>query len=149
MKRRDGILCSLLIIISLTGCMGSGANRTYDTSTSTISSVQSTYQPANSYVSIIANFAKWQWHRLPEEDRRQQEQALFFALDNVENGQSSNWYNNNTGTNGKIMVMSTFPMGSGYCRTVISRLQHKGKMRDFKETACKETGHTGWRFVKQ
>ena len=143
MKRRDGILCSLLIITSLTGCMGSGATRTYDTSTSTISSVQSTYQPANSYVSILANFAKWQWHRLPEEDRRQQEQALFFALDNVENGESSNWYNNNTGTNGRITVMSTFPMGSGYCRTVISRLQHKGKMRDFKETACKETGQIG------
>ncbi len=149
MKRRDGILCSLLIITSLTACTSGGSKRTYDTSTSTVSSVQSTYQPADSYVGLIANFTKWQWYRLPDEDRQQQEQAIYFALDNIDNGESSNWYNNNTGTTGTITVMSTFPMGSGYCRTVLSRLQYKGKMRDFKETACKETGHRGWRFIKQ
>ena len=29
-----------------------------------------------------------------------QERALFFALDNSENGQTTSWYNNTTGTNG-------------------------------------------------
>ena len=74
---------------------------------------------------------------------------MFFALENVDNGASTSWYNNETGTNGTVMVVSTYPMGSGYCRVVLSRLNYKGKMRDFKETACRESCHNGWRFLRQ
>ena len=62
-----------------------------------------------------------------------QEQAIFFALNMLENGQESSWYNNKTGTNGKVVVLSTYPMGSGYCRTIASTLHYKGKIRNFKE----------------
>ena len=149
MKLRNGILLSLLISLTV-GCSSTGDTvKSYSTSHSTISSVQSAYQPANSYVGIIANFTQWQWYRLPDGDRKSQEQAMFFALDNVDNGHSSSWYNNETGTNGTVMVVSTYPMGSGYCRVVLSRLNYKGKMRDFKETACKESGHEKWRFLRQ
>ena len=149
MKLRNGILSSLLISFLTVGCSSTNDVKTYSTSHSTISSVQSTYQPADSYVGIIANFTQWQWYRLPTKDRVAQEQAMFFALENVDNGASTSWYNNETGTNGTVMVVSTYPMGSGYCRVVLSRLNYKGKMRDFKETACKESGHEKWRFLRQ
>ena len=148
MKLRDGILLSLLISF-LTACSSTGEKLTsYTNSTSTTSSVQSTYQPNDSYVSVIVNFTKWHWYRLPDEDRQAQEQAMYFALDNIENGETTSWYNNDTGTNGTVLVLSTYPQGSGYCRIVVSRLNYKGKMRDFKETACRETGHQGWRFLR-
>mgnify|MGYP001231313068 FL=1 len=147
MKLRNGILLSLLISF-ITGCSSTGEVKSYSTSNSTISSVQSTYQPANSYVGIIANFTQWQWYRLPLEDRKSQEEAMYFALNNVDNGESTSWYNNSTGTNGRVLVLSSYPAGSGYCRVVISRLNYKGKMRDFKETACKEMGHENWRFIR-
>ena len=112
------------------------------------SSVQSSYQPSNGYVGVIVNLTKWHWYRLPAKDRMKQEQAMYFALDNSENGQSTSWYNNDTGTNGEVLVVSTYPMGSGYCRVVLSKLNYKSKLRHFKETACREGGHEGWRFIR-
>ena len=134
MKVRVGIL--LLILTSLTACGTTGKQATYHTSDSTIASVESTYSPSSGYVGILTNLTKWHWYRLPAEDRMKQEQAIFFALNMLENGQESSWYNNKTGTNGKVVVLSTYPMGSGYCRTIASTLHYKGKVRNFKEDAC-------------
>jgi surface antigen len=147
MKAVNGIL--LLALISILGACSSTSNvQTYNTTDTTTSSVQSTYQPANGYVGIVVNLTKWHWYRLPAEDRMKQEQAVYFALDNVENGDGTSWYNNNTGSNGEVIVVSTYPMGSGYCRVMLSKLNYKGKLRHFKETACRETGHEGWRFLR-
>jgi len=147
MKAVNGIL--LLALISILGACSSTSNvQTYNTTDTTTSSVQSTYQPANGYVGVVVNLTKWHWYRLPAEDRMKQEQAVYFALDNVENGDGTSWYNNNTGSNGEVIVVSTYPMGSGYCRVMLSKLNYKGKLRHFKETACRETGHEGWRFLR-
>ena len=147
MKAVNGIL--LLALISILGaCSSSSGVQTYNTTDTTTSSVQSTYQPANGYVGVVVNLTKWHWYRLPAEDRMKQEQAVYFALDNVENGDGTSWYNNNTGSNGEVIVVSTYPMGSGYCRVMLSKLNYKGKLRHFKETACRETGHEGWRFLR-
>jgi surface antigen len=147
MKAVNGIL--LLALISILGaCSSTSGVQTYNTTDTTTSSVQSTYQPANGYVGVVVNLTKWHWYRLPAEDRMKQEQAVYFALDNVENGDGTSWYNNNTGSNGEVIVVSTYPMGSGYCRVMLSKLNYKGKLRHFKETACRETGHEGWRFLR-
>jgi len=147
MRVVNGIL--LLALISLLGaCSSTTGVQTYNTTDTTTSSVQSTYQPNNGYVGVVVNLTKWHWYRLPAEDRLKQEQAVYFALDNVENGDGTSWYNNNTGSNGEVIIVSTYPMGSGYCRVVLSKLNYKGKLRHFKETACKESGHDGWRFIR-
>ena len=147
MKAVNRIL--LLALISILGaCSSTSGVQTYNTTDTTTSSVQSTYQPANGYVGVVVNLTKWHWYRLPAEDRMKQEQAVYFALDNVENGDGTSWYNNNTGSNGEVIVVSTYPMGSGYCRVMLSKLNYKGKLRHFKETACRETGHEGWRFLR-
>ena len=147
MRVVNGIL--LLALISLLGaCSSTTGVQTYNTTATTTSSVQSTYQPSNGYVGIVVNLTKWHWYRLPAEDRLKQEQAVYFALDNVENGDGTSWYNNDTGTNGEVLIVSTYPMGSGYCRVMLSKLNYKGKLRHFKETACRETGHDGWRFLR-
>lgn len=147
MKLRDGIL--LIVLTSFLGaCSTTPQQETYHRSDSTLSSVESTYQPSNGYVGILVNLGKWHWYRLPLEDRQKQEQAIFLALNSLENGQESSWYNNQTGTNGKVLVLSTYPQGSGYCRTLASTLLYKGKTRNFKEIACRESGHAGWRFVR-
>ena len=137
-------LVGILLIALTSACSTTGSDIT--TSQTANASVQSTYQPTNGYVGILVNLTKWHWYRLPIEDRLKQERALYFALDNSENGQTTSWYNNTTGTNGVVQILSTYPQGSGYCRTVATRLLYKGKYRNFKEIACKETGHRGWRF---
>jgi hypothetical protein len=65
MKAVNGIL--LLALISLLGACSSTGSRveTYNTSNSTNSSVQSTYQPSNGYVGVLVNLTKWHWYRLP------------------------------------------------------------------------------------
>ena len=134
-------LVGILLIALTSACSTTGSDVT--TSQTTNASVQSTYQPNNGYVNVLVNFTKWHWYRLPTEDRMKQERALFFALDNSENGQTTSWYNNTTGTNGVVQILSTYPQGSGYCRTVVTRVHDKSKERIFKEIACKESG-TPW-----
>ena len=147
MKLVNGIL--LLALFSILGACSSTKNvQTYNTSDTTTSSVQSTYQPSSGYVGIIVNLTKWHWYRLPAEDRMKQEQAIYFALDNNETGQATSWYNNDTGTNGEVFVASTYPMGSGYCRVIMSQIVYKGKHRDFKETACINSVDNTWRFIR-
>ena len=108
MKLVNGIL--LLALFSVLGACSSTQNiQTYNTSDTTTSSVQSTYQPSSGYVGIIVNLTKWHWYRLPAEDRMKQEQAIYFALDNNENGQTTSWYNNDTGTNGCLLYTSPSP----------------------------------------
>jgi len=79
---------------------------------------------------------------------KQQEQAVFYALNRLAPGETTEWFNGNTGAHGLVQVASVYPQGSGYCRVVFTQIQKKGKARDFKETACKDVAYQGWQFIR-
>ena len=129
-------LVGILLIALTSACSTTGSDVT--TSQTANASVQSTYQPTNGYFGMVVNLTKWHWYRLPTQDRMKQERALFFALDNSENGQTTSWYNNTTGTNGVVQILSTFPQGSGYCRTVVTGYTTKAKKESLKKWLVKK-----------
>ena len=94
------------------------------------------------------NYMKWTYHMMEPYDREQQQHAIFFALNNLQNGETTRWYNGNTGAKGAVQVSMTYPQGSGYCRVLMSQIYYKGKQRDFKETACINSVDNTWRFVR-
>lgn len=81
-------------------------------------------------------------------DRKQQEQAVFFALNRLPPGEHTTWYNGNTGAHGVVQVSMTYPQGSGYCKVIMSQINYNGNSRDFSETACVNSVDNTWRFVR-
>lgn len=142
-----GRLLILSLCISFLGACASQKS-TY-ISNSVGSSANNSYSPNKSYVNIVSNFFSWKMHKLPHEDQIKQEQAIFFALDNSEEGEVIEWFGNNDNhSHGKVMVAMTYPQGSGYCRVVLSQINYKDKTRDFKETACRNGPDNRWRFIR-
>ena len=139
------LIVSILISV-LAGCAGTSRD-TY-ISNSVNSSANNSYQPNKSYVNVVTNFFKWEMYKLPYEDQVKQEQAVFYALDNSEEGEVIEWYSNENNSSGKVSIVMSYPQGSGYCRVLFSQINYKDKLRDFKETACRN-GSTTWSFLRR
>ena len=131
----------------LAGCNTTG-QQFHQTSYSTGASTSQYYHPANSTVAVAFNYFKWRSHMMNDYDRKQQENAVFFALNNLQNGEVTRWYNGNTGAKGAVKIVMTYPQGSGYCRVIMSQIYYNSKQRDFKEVACINSVDNTWRFVR-
>ena len=75
----------------------SAQNTLLHTSESSYASTQSNYQPVNTSVGAMINYMSWNINRMEPYDQKQQEQSVFFALNNLQNGEVTRWYNGNTG----------------------------------------------------
>jgi|TARA_B100001248_G_scaffold131188_1_gene98456 surface antigen len=140
-------LIILTISLFLTAC-GATSQQYSSTSISTGASTAQYYHSKNSMLGLGINYFKWTYHMMEPYDREQQQHAIFFALNNLQNGETTRWYNGNTGAKGAVQVAMTYPQGSGYCRVLMSQIYYKGKQRDFKETACINSVDNTWRFVR-
>jgi surface antigen len=140
---------SLIILITSIGLLSAcSSNTLLHTSESSYASTQSNYQPVNTSVGAMINYMSWNINRMEPYDQKQQEQSVFFALNNLQNGEVTRWYNGNTGAQGAVKVAMTYPQGSGYCRVIMSQIFYNGKQRDFKETACINAVDNSWRFIR-
>ena len=141
---------SLIILTISVGLLSacSAQNTLNHTTASAYASTKSNYQPVDTSVGALINYMSWNINRMEPYDQQQQEQAVFFALQNLQNGQVTRWYNGNTGAQGAVQVAMTYPQGSGYCRVIMSQIIYNGKQRDFKETACINAVDNSWRFIR-
>ena len=89
---------SLIILITSIGFLSAcSSNTLLHTSESSYASTQSNYQPVNTSVGAMINYMSWNINRMEPYDQKQQEQSVFFALNNLQNGEVTRWYNGNTG----------------------------------------------------
>jgi len=139
---------SLLILTTSLFLVGCGAGQLTHNSYSTTASAHTDYANTGSTMNVVSNYFKWSTNRMSAYDRKQQEQAVFFALNTLKPGEITDWYNGNTGANGKVMVAASYPQGSGYCKTIFSQIVYKGKQRDFSETACINSVDNTWLFLR-
>tara|TARA_X000000950_G_scaffold287524_1_gene400138 strand:+ start:2138 stop:2578 length:441 start_codon:yes stop_codon:yes gene_type:complete len=142
---KSSILALIFSVSLLTAC--ANTQETYITSHSVNASVNSNYQSTSTSFATVVNLLKWGMYKLPKEDQVKQEQAVFFALDNLEEGEVTNWYNAKNGSQGAVKISMTYPAGSGHCRVILSQISYKNKVRDFKETACINHLRT-WKFIR-
>ena len=136
-----------LLITSLALLTACGTTSQY-TSYSTVSSVNNQYVPPESTVSVVRNMFVWQTYMMSKEDKRRQEQAVFFLLDHGKPGDTTNWYNAETNSQGIVTIWQTHPMGSGYCKIIISQITYKNKTRDYQERACINSVEKKWTFIR-
>lgn len=83
-------------------------------------------------------------YSLTEVQKQKQNAAVYSALES-DYGQVFNWYERDA--MGAVKAVHGYPQGSGFCRVIYSLITVKGRSRHFEETACKESGHIGWRFI--
>ena len=117
-------------------------------SQSTYKSVETVYDKNTSSANYLANFFKYNYYMLNDEDKDKQKTAIYFALNNLDHDVVTTWYSKNSQAQGHVKIVSSYPQGSGYCRVIFSQLIYKDKERSFSETACTDIAHTGWRFIK-
>jgi len=139
---------SLIILISSVLFLSACGTTSNTNSRSTYASTNADYSSPSSSIVVAMNYLKWSTHKMTAWDQKQQEQAVFFALNNLKAGEVTNWYNGNTGARGQVRVAMSYPQGSGYCRVLQSEIYYNGKDRNFQETACINAVDNTWRFVR-
>ena len=127
-------------LISLSGCLGHSVNQ----SASVKNSVTGPYGASIGSVDM-----SWQilqdWHyRLDDQQKAKQTSAVYSALES-EYGVIHKWFQGEAF--GAAKAVHGYPQGSGFCKVIYSTVAVKNRQRTYEDTACKEEGHEGWRFV--
>ncbi len=86
--------------------------------------------------------------RLKKDEKKMHKSAVFFMLDNVENGEVVSWYSDKRLANGKVRVIHSYPISGGYCRTYQAYIKLNGAERHMTNNACKYIGSPSWSFYK-
>lgn len=100
--------------------------------------------PVVNVFDLVFNMSNYSYFSLTEEQKRQQNAAVYAALES-DYGVTYDWYDRNA--KGAVKAVHGYPIQSGTCRVIYSMIQVKGKEKHFEETACTSTGHKGWRFI--
>jgi len=86
--------------------------------------------------------------RLSKEEKDLHKSAVFFMLNNAQNGKIVSWYGDKRLVNGKVRVIHSYPISGGYCRTYQAYIKLNGKERHMTNNACKYIGTPSWSFYK-
>ena len=86
--------------------------------------------------------------RLSKEEKDLHKSAVFFMLNNAQNGKIVSWYGDKRLVNGKVRVIHSYPISGGYCRTYQAYIKLNGKERHMTNNACKYIGSPSWSFYK-
>ena len=86
--------------------------------------------------------------RLNREEKNMHKSAVFFMLENVENGKIVSWYSKKRLAGGKVRVIHSYPISGGYCRTYQAYIKINGKERHMTNNACKYLYAPSWSFYK-
>jgi surface antigen len=85
--------------------------------------------------------------RLNKEDSRKHQQAVFFALNRLDNGETTKWYSDDGYHMGQVQVMVTAMVNGEMCRRIYSVVVLKSDQRTFEEWACFKTSSNTWNFA--
>jgi surface antigen len=120
----------------------SGCSSTYNAKMSTAND----YTTGNSAVGVGFNILKYHAYTIPKIDRERHETCVYFALDNMQLGETCDWYSSNGSTKGKVAVVAHRPQGGGYCTVLFNSVYHKGNWKNWRDTACKKGVGNQWKW---
>lgn len=102
---------------------------------------------ANNGPAIIFNAYRNLFSRLNKEDSLKHQQAVFHALNRLDNGEVTTWYSNDGYRTGQVQVMVTANVNGDMCRRLYSVITLKSDQRAFEEWACYKTNTNTWVFT--
>jgi hypothetical protein len=94
---------------------------------------------------LLYNVMRFGWRhtqfmrfKLKKDEKQLHKSAVYFMLENAQNGKIVSWYSKKRLSNGKVRVVHSYPVSGGYCRSYQSYIK----------IGCKEDWMPGWRFYK-
>lgn len=145
MKNSMAVMKSLILMATLGSLTACGTIAPYQSNSASTPSVAVTYTPSD-MVNTVVRLSTNSRYGLSRQQKQKQNAAVYTALES-DYGQVFEWYERDA--MGAVKAVHGYPQGSGYCRVIYSMITVKGRQRHFEETACKETGHMGWRFIRK
>ena len=102
----------------------------------------------DSLLGMTYNISKFVGSRLKKQDQALHTQAVYHALNNLENGETAEWFNDRTDAQGKAVIVMTMPTNGSYCRRIHSWVRLGADERAFEDTACYNVTTKTWNFYK-
>lgn len=102
--------------------------------------------PSYTTPAIIYNAYRNLFSRLNTEDSRKHRQAVYFALNNLDNGEDIVWYSDDGYRSGTVEVVQTTIKNGEVCRRLFSTVMLKSDQRTFEEWACYKNTTNTWNF---
>ena len=96
---------------------------------------------------LVFNAYRNVFSRLNKEDSRKHQQAVFFALNRLDNGEITKWYSEDGYHMGQVQVMVTAMVNGEMCRRIYSVILLKSDQRTFEEWVCFKTSSNTWNFT--
>ena len=144
MKNLTAVGKSLILTVTLGSLIGCASQPMQQSESIRRSVAIHTTGASINALDLIFGIAKYDYFSLTENQKRQQNAAVYAALES-DYGVTYDWYDRNA--RGAVKAVHGYPIQSGTCRVIYSMIQVKGKERHFEETACTSSGHKGWRFI--
>jgi len=80
-------------------------------------------------------------------DRERHQRCVFFALEQLNLGETCVWHGPDTGDMGRVRVTAVYPMGPGMCHVFFTDLTHSGgSVKNWQDTACYNQNTEKWMF---
>ena len=104
---------------------------------------------------VLYQMMKYAWRhtqfmnfRLKKDEKQLHKSAIYFMLENAQNGKIVSWYSKNRLANGKVRVIHSYPVSGGYCRSYQSYIKIHNKEKHMTNIACNQDDMVGWGFYK-
>jgi surface antigen len=101
----------------------------------------------DSFLAFAYNMSIFYGSRLGKFDNAMHTQAVYHALNSLDNGESVEWYNDRNNSHGKARIVYTIPGGGTICRRIHSWVQIGNSSNNFEDTACYNNNTNTWTFV--
>ena len=132
------------ILMALLGSLAACSSHSPYQSASVQNSVTGPWGHSQSLVYYGYKYLEDRHYRLDDVQKAKHTGAVYSALEG-EYGTVYKWFYNDA--LGGSKAVHGYPQGSGFCKVVYSYVVVRDKQKHFEETACKEEGHKGWRFI--
>ncbi len=137
-------LVKFLILLSI----ASSALADINVPLSATNGVRQDYQNNSSFIAIGANLFKAFSGSLSSEDKQTHIMTVVHAMQNLDNGEVTEWYNPANDTAGRVSVVMTYPVQGGICRKFFSQVRIKNHIRDYNEQGCFTMDSRYWSFSR-
>lgn len=95
---------------------------------------------------ILYNTYRKFFSSLNKEDSTKHRQSVYFALNNLNNGEEITWYSDDGRRSGTVEVVQTTVKNGDICRRLFSTVMLKSEQRTFEEWACYKNSSNTWNF---
>ena len=112
------------------------------------SPINNRWHANDSGIAVLLNLTRYFSTQLKPQDRELHRHAVYHALNNLENGESAEWFNDRTDAQGKARIVYTLPANGSYCRRIHSWVRLGADQRSFEDTACYNVTTKNWVFHK-